>query len=188
MAQNTWKNHFERAFIEPQDIDDNGRIVFECKLCAKCFAIELVDEHFNSPLHQMLVNVERNIQENPVALVYRLWQTRIASVGLPSWRNAIQAKIFDGSFNHSISLAKTDQLKEAKSLFTKYHRMEVISLVELAVWKAMCIASYRCTPGVHQGYHDWLQWTRHGWKSAKSETRLSNEIGIVICALLPFVE
>jgi hypothetical protein len=106
--QNTRKNHFERAFIEPQDIDDNGRVVLECKLCTVCFTIELIDEHFNSPLHQTRVKEERHIQENPVALVYRLWQTRMTSMGLPSWRTAIQSKIFDGLFNHNISLAKTD--------------------------------------------------------------------------------
>jgi hypothetical protein len=127
---------------------------------------------------------ERSIQENPVYLGYRLWQTQIESLGLPSWKCAIQAKMFDALFYHSNPLSNTDHLNDVKVLLTKYHRMERISLVELAVWKAVCIG----TCGTNQGHLEWAQWTRHGWKRAKNETRQSNEIAVVIAALLPFVE
>jgi hypothetical protein len=188
------RNHFCRALIEPALGDDNDQIEFECQLCGgDNFTLDAVDEHCSLQTHIDGIQQIRKTQENPIVFAYSVLKDRIEDLGLQRWRNEIEAKFFKELVQTTIILPSTSignnkPLKEAIALLLKYETMEEISLLELAVWKAMCLATITSKPNASLGYYEWLEWTRHGWKCAKNDTRRSNAIGIVISSVLPFMK
>jgi hypothetical protein len=64
-------------------------------------------------------------------------------------------------------------------------RQEQCYLLELAVWKSMCIMHI---PGNLSDAFAWSDWHRAGWKIRKSEVRNSNSINVVVTAVIPFLD
>jgi len=61
-------------------------------------------------------------------------------------------------------------------------------LLELAVWKVVCMT---ITPTLPTASHDplfWREWFHDGWKTHKETARKSNKIGIIIRSVLPFIK
>mmetsp|Transcript_22523 Transcript_22523/g.49073 ORF Transcript_22523/g.49073 Transcript_22523/m.49073 type:complete len:270 (-) Transcript_22523:156-965(-) len=63
--------------------------------------------------------------------------------------------------------------------------LETISLLELAVWKALCCAN--CPDDV-TGYFGFQQWLKEGWKSKKGQYRRSGEVVAIMKSVMPFVD
>jgi hypothetical protein len=113
----------------------------------------------------------------------------VEQLGLQAWRIDVQAALFRylmaGSSKAELKSGDTeDQLfRAAVSTLLKHHHSERVALLELAVWKATCLAQMPVT-----GYHAAQEWIMGGWKKMKLEQRRSNDITVVVTAVLPFLE
>jgi hypothetical protein len=142
------------------------------------------------------------MQCNPAVRKTAAYQRRIDGLGLPAWQADVQAKLYWVLLYQDVSeRPQVIQMKAAAdAILAKYERMEIVSLLELAVWKSICIVSPQqpraTTTNSHSSksdcnvvqkfdYHTWQEWSRQGWKSVKASLRKSNEIGIIITLVLP---
>ena len=110
---------------------------------------------------------------------------RIDCLGLPAWRDAVQASLFrylslqdEGNDDNS--------LQPAYRILNKYEHWERIALLELAVWKAICLVKMpaeACTD-----YYAAKKWLDSGWKTLKSAQRQSNAVDIVLSRVVPFLD
>jgi hypothetical protein len=87
-----------------------------------------------------------------------------------------------------------ERMAQAELVLTKFEFMELTSLLEMAAWKAVCIAVPACYSPVvvaaaaaARDHHAWQEWMREGWKGSKSVTRRTNEIVIIVLSVLPFL-
>jgi hypothetical protein len=78
--------------------------------------------------------------------------------------------------------------KQSTAMVDEYVHKQRMGLLELAVWKAICLVRMQWSPGgTTLDYYAMQDCWRHGWKANKSATRNSNEIGIILQAVLPFM-
>ena len=109
--------------------------------------------------------------------------TRIDRLGLPAWRDAVQACLF-----RYLSLqgeADTNNLQQAHVILNKYEHWEGIALLELAVWKAICLVEM--PPEACGDYYAAKAWLDSGWKILKPAQRQSNAVDIVLSRVVPFL-
>jgi hypothetical protein len=183
-------NHFDKPYLASRGIDVEGNALFECKLCLSVVLAEDVDQHCESIDHKARTLCAKNIHGSPFAFACVELRSRIDGLGSKIWRNEIKAKLHDSFLLGSLMGPSFDykpEIKRAKELVGKYERMERVALLDLAVWKSMSIATFQPN-SERQGYHEWLEWMRHGWKTAKSKTQRCNEIDIVITSVCPFLD
>jgi hypothetical protein len=88
------------------------------------------------------------------------------------------------------SVLASSTLAEAKALLKKYELMERLSLLELAVWKSVCMR--RVGDNV-KTVEDAISIAtriahRDSWRKYQTEMRKSNTMGIVIKHVLPFLD
>jgi hypothetical protein len=182
--------HFDKPYLVSRGSDDEGNFSFECKVCQTTLIAENVETHCASEGHKGQVRGAKNLQGNPFAFACIILHSRIDGLGSPIWRDKIRAELIESFVLCAFKGAVFDQkpeIKKAKELVSNYERRERVALLELAVWESICIATFQPNPE-NQGYHEWLGWTWHGWKSAKSKTQRCNEIGIIIDVVCSFLE
>jgi hypothetical protein len=98
---------------------------------------------------------------------------RIDQLGLRAWQSEVIVHDRPPVLVPDIPVERT---KEPKCC--KFVRMERVSLSELAVWKAVCVA------GKDKGcYLSWQEWLREGWRGGEAEVRPTREINIVIVSV-----
>jgi hypothetical protein len=177
---------------------------YRCELCDKILPKLVLKHHCQSKSHVSRVKQVQRMQCNPAVRKTAAYQRRIDGLGLPAWQEDVQAKLYWVLLYQDVSeRPQVIQMKAAAdAILAKYERMEIVSLLELAVWKAICIVSPQqpraTTTNSHSSksdcnvvqkfdYHTWQEWSRQGWKSVKASLRKSNEIGIIITLVLPFL-
>jgi hypothetical protein len=123
------------------------------------------------------------MQSNPMTAKSGDLQLRVEQLGLKAWRSEVIAQLYWCLlYQFSSDNTANESMKAAQTLLVQLEHLERVSLLELAVWKAVCIATK--DNGCH---HSWQEWLGEGWKAAKPETRSAREIGIVIESVLPFL-
>jgi hypothetical protein len=119
---------------------------------------------------------------------------RRASELFETWENHVLAQLLHymaGAIDGSTDTYQ--HLGEAGRLLEKYERMERLSLLELAVWKATCrrhAGEVKVDPSNLKTVEDTIRFAekqRTVWKDYKTELRHSNAIEIVMSQVIPFV-
>jgi hypothetical protein len=177
--------HCDHVYLIPEYNDNDGMASFWCELCGVSVDSAHVDHHCLGADHKSRWQGVKNLQSCPFSFTCIGLHARIDKLGSQHWQNAIKAHLLRtliGSDYNYKTFAK-----KATALVVMYERRERVALLELAVWKAMSIATFQSNFERH-GYHEWLEWMRHGWKAANSKMHRCNEIGIVIVAVCPFLE
>jgi hypothetical protein len=116
---------------------------------------------------------------------------RSETLGLQAWRDKIQASIFRCvAYDHLSpeNCAPTTwkrRYNEAYSLVDQLDSLEQkerLSLLELAVWKALCLVDM---PAMTV-YVEAMEWHAYKWQSNKSKYRRSNASAVIVAAVLLF--
>jgi hypothetical protein len=168
--------------------------VSHCVLCAKDLATDLDREgHCEKKEHRLRVRAVHALQQSDIAMHCAMLQNRM-DAEMPD-RNShvpMQLEMYWILLNYhpmeGFEWFSKVIAKKATAMVDEYALKQRMWLLELAVWKALCLirmpfASEATTPD----YHMLQDWCRHGWKVNKSATRNSNEIGIILRAVLPFM-
>jgi hypothetical protein len=118
-------------------------------------------------------------------------QHRIDELSVRSWQLEVQSHLYPLLLNqHSIDDSETLwQMRSAKAALFKYERREAIALLELAVWKAVCLVNDDDDDDQmtkRKGYLSWKVWSTVGWKESKGALHNTNAVGIIVMAVLPF--
>jgi hypothetical protein len=175
-------------FLTPRGNDEDGKALFWCELCGKMVRADQVHPHCADASHRTTWQGATNVQNSPLAFGFINLHSRIEQLG-SNWQTEIKAQFYNSFLQRDLmghSFDSAGAIKEANELVNLYESRERVALLELAVWKAICVAKFQ--PKQIQGYHEWLAWTWHGWKSEKSKTQGCNEISIVIAAVRPFID
>jgi hypothetical protein len=169
-------------------------VSFKCEICKVAMKECDVNNHCKQHTHIARVQQIQKMQQKPMVVIVAALQHRIELLGIYAWQYEIQAKLYwillyQGAYDGSDSISSTEAKKlllEAEKLLVRFEQMERISLLKLAVWKAVCLAIPENT-AAQKDYHSWQQWALAGWKTNKSTRRKANEIGIIVAAVLPFL-
>jgi hypothetical protein len=173
------------AYLSRRGNGANGKALFWCELCTKLVEADEVVLHCIEARH---MQGAKNVHNSPLAFGFINLHSRIEQLG-SSWQMEIKAKLYDSFLRRDLvgpSFDSTNAIQEANELVDEYEDMERSVLLELAVWKAMCIATFQSKPE-SQSLHDLLDWMRHGWKDAKSKTQGCSEIEIITDAVDDFL-
>jgi hypothetical protein len=164
-------------------------ISYKCELCEDVGMTEKeLNNHCGRNPHISRVSQIRQMQQNQSVVQCAALQPRIDELGLRAWQSEVESKLYWTLLNHGAidrTLA-TQRMVEAEALIQKYEGMERIALLELAIWKAVCIVNPDSTIA-RNDYHFWQEWAREGWKCSKSTMRKANAIAIIMTAVLPFL-
>lgn len=77
-----------------------------------------------------------------------------------------------------------DSLPSIEAPLNEYLHIERISILHLAVWKAITVVEfYDKTAGPHASW----TWFNRGWKAHKKKTRPSGSIGTIVKLVIPFL-
>jgi hypothetical protein len=195
----TIETHYKRAFIIPKKSDKDGKSVYHCNLCNTELEADLIKSHCSSVRHHLrLSSVSHSqLQNNELAYACACLQPRIDKLGSQKWKWHVEASLYRAFMGEIIVDSSKREIIKAKELILKYEKAEKIAMLELAIWKAMCISTYSDNEVIHGkqkqqsqqhgGHYAWMEWTRRGWKQIKSEKRGCNEIGIVIAGVVPYL-
>jgi hypothetical protein len=165
--------------------------VSRCVLCEKDLATHLDrDAHCNDEEHKHRVNIVDGLQQNMIAMHCAMLQNRMDDE-MPDRHSQIPVQL--DMFWTLLNCHPSKQVlwypkiltNEASAMIDGNILKRRMCLLELAVWKAMCLLHMVVTPT--GDYHALQDWCRCGWKANKSAKRNSNEIGIIVRAVLPFV-
>jgi hypothetical protein len=172
--------HSNHAHIALEGTNERGMVHFQCLLCKTSMMNDgEVHAHCRQADHIASVEALRKLQQSPFNFVCAALRPRIQALGLLTWQTEIEAAMYRMSLQQFMTHGVKEKIDDINALVTKYERMERVSLLELAVWKAMSMSTFQRKQANH-GYQEW-------WESAKSETRSSNEITVVIVAVVPFL-
>jgi hypothetical protein len=171
--------------------DTANAAVSRCVLCEKDLATDLDrDAHCNDEKHKLRVDILYGLQQNTIAMHCAMLQNRMDDE-MPD-RNSqipVQLHMFWTLLNchPSVGVQWFPEVltEQSTAMIDEYLHKQRMGLLELAVWKAMCLLHMVVTPT--RDYHTLQDWCRCGWKANKSAKRNSNEIGIIVRAVLPFV-
>ncbi|KAL7573948.1 hypothetical protein ACA910_001959 [Epithemia clementina (nom. ined.)] len=78
-------------------------------------------------------------------------------------------------------------IQEAECLLDRYEQRERISLLQLAVWKYSCMADLP-DHKLLTSLAAWKLWEKDGWKVGKKKHFQSNEVVILMDAVVPFLQ
>jgi hypothetical protein len=157
---------------------------YSCALCNFTAVEPLFELHCKEEEHVCRVQAICLMQENRIARQCVEVHFRADQLGLPAWRTEVFGQLYwcllyQTSRDHDNN---NKRMNAAKRVLFEFEHRERVSLLELAVWKAVCIAVK--DNGCH---HSWQEWFRDGWKSCKPRVRAANEIGIIVTSVLPFL-
>lgn len=131
-------------------VKQHGRGNYECLLCQTgCIKKRNVKSHFRGAHHFKAYNKVKAMGEGtshnkvnemkcrPFSVYAKSNQKRIERLSCRKWRDDIKSFVYDiscWSKNHSFDNACSSDV--ISKLISRYERMEVISLLELAIWTA----------------------------------------------------
>jgi hypothetical protein len=114
---------------------------------------------------------------------------RSQTLGLEAWRDKVQASIFRCRAYDRLSMednAPTTQqqrLERVHAILGRLEQKERLSLLELAIWKALCLLDM---PAMTD-YMEARQWHTYKWQSNKSKYQRSNASAVIVAAVLLFL-
>lgn len=183
------------SFITPH-YDIVTGLSYTCEICKEVTMKECeVDSHCAQNPHVSRVHQIQRMQQNPSVVQMAALQHRIEKLGLCAWQYEVQSKLYwillyDGASNNDGTIAAAVDcdvlMYDAETLLLKFEYRERLALLELAVWKAVCIAISE-NASEQKDYHSWQNWVREGWKENKITMRDANEIGITVASVSPFL-
>ena len=148
---------------------------------------KIVRSHLNGCHHQLNLSSERLIERTKKVRV-TCPATEIEKLGLLRWRQQIKADIHDYIFDssdvvHEVPSSVTHQLQ-------KYTKLEKISLLELAVWKASCLwfdgsLSFRTMQDI---LDQWAIDKSFDPVTYKAERRFTSSTAVIMRGVLQFLE
>jgi hypothetical protein len=167
-------------------------VVRHCVLCEKDLATDADrDAHYDGKAHKQHVSALYGMQQSQVAMHCATLQERM-DIEMPDRTThiPIQLKMYWILLNcHPMTVNRVwcpeILTAQATAMIDEYVLKQSMWLLELAVWKAMCMLS--SSGATTLDYYTVQAWLHHGWKVNKSAMRNSNEIGIILRAVLPFM-
>jgi hypothetical protein len=103
----------------------------------------------------------------------------------PATKNAMEAALYR---YFAASVPFPDRyLEQAIDLMNRYKNAERLVLLELAIWKALCVLQMTSHVG-SVDYYAMQQWMREGWKMCKAEQRHSNAASVIVPAVMQYLE
>jgi hypothetical protein len=177
---------FHNGCIDPDSID--GVPIWKCMLCSLSFENhgESARTHLQSELHERRMrDVACLKREAAIQWKHKIHplESRIEQLGSDDQKDKIYGKLYRAIFKNNYD-DKTDYLQQAKDALLKYEVIEGVCLLELAIWKAICIL-HPSEPSTD--YYFWKKWMERGWKINKRTMRRSRDISIVMENVLPFI-
>jgi hypothetical protein len=163
--------------------------LYRCELCDESMRGDCIDTHCCIKARDHRLNQWHVFTRHPPARACAELQHRADQLGLRAWRADVESKLFWILLNAANDRGGFQMIPSARALVEKYERRERMALLELAVWKAVCILHpERCDIAVkRKGYLAQQNWARHEWREHKAALRTANEIDIVITCVLPFL-
>ena len=141
--------------------DDDGSL--RCLLCRTGWMFRKPGKHFHGSTHRKKYYAVKRAEEEAQAAEatrtrnagclstvewFQSYVGRVASLGLPQWQHHVQSQLFRSFFpsaSNGSTICANGMTEEQKhstlELILKYERMEVTSLLELALWKASIVSS-----------------------------------------------
>jgi hypothetical protein len=165
--------------------------VYKCELCDFVMNSDSeIHPHCQTNDHIDRVKEVQALQAQPSVVWSAAMQVRVDKLGSWTWQSAMYRQLYWCLIYQSLRdrPVNVERMAQAERLLAKFEFMEQVSLLEMAAWKAVCIALPVCSAMVAtRDYHAWQEWMREGWKGCKSATRRANEIGIIVSSVLPFL-
>jgi hypothetical protein len=161
----------------------------KCRLCETTLRQEHIAQHCNQALHKLFVAQLQWVQGDSTTAKCALLQQRLDSLPDKAFHAQVQCKLYWTMFNRSSS-QDGKLLQEVESLVAEHEVKERRCLLELAAWKAACLANPSSDSIIStcNNYHSWQDWSRNGWKGNKKAMRNSNGIGIIVQYVSLFLE
>jgi hypothetical protein len=162
---------------------------YKCELCAvTVYTDNAMDVHCYSREHENRLGLVLNVQNNEVALQCAQLQHRIDRLSARSWQLEVQSRLYPLLLNQTKThnSETKGQMRSAEAALLKYERRETVALLELAVWKALCMVNDDHLTK-RKDYLSWKVWSTVGWKENKNALQNANDIGIIFMAVLPFL-
>jgi hypothetical protein len=172
--------------------EDFGNDYFSCLLCNEQQKTNnYIRSHCQSANHvdRMVALVERRKSSQKalefIRSKYALMEPRIQRLGSSTWRDSMRKEVFPEALSVIMTGKSSAELKweTMEALLCKHEKMEQVSLLELAVWKASCVMD----KSEDLTYYAMLAWKSNGWKESKAKMRHSNAIDVIIHNTLPFL-
>jgi hypothetical protein len=104
---------------------------------------------------------------------------RLELLGSPAWKDAVRAALF----SHLIADCPKGLLTKAMHTLVKYEQRERLALLELAIWKDLCLQKMP-----DSDYSKAVEWMKSGWKTLKQELRNSSAIVTVVSLVRPYIQ
>jgi hypothetical protein len=116
--------------------------------------------------------------------IYRTipYWTRLARLKCVNEQNEACAALFKFIFSNYCE--EDGAKKEVEKILARCYLRERICMLELAVWKAMCLKEL--DPSEMTDLHYWFNWCRDGWKTRKGDFRYSSAMAVIVSRVLPF--
>ena len=186
-------------------IYDSDTRFYKCCLCGTGLMTEAAQKyHISGRYHRNKINESHVARQRFLDLA--CWNdetmtlnSRAKALGLQKWTTEAQSAILCSLERmHKVSAKEakqcgrlrvipspTDQaLKEARNIIDHFEQMERLSLLELAVWKALCTLEH---PFPMMNLKEIRAWETEGWKAAKSRFRRHRGINIILSQVVPFL-
>ena len=139
-------------------------------------------DHCCSAHHKKKIASLREMQDQVKTTLQILHEThslsRVPRLHSEQWQDKVFGMFFRGMFykNHNITSERVERV------LSHYNLVDSLSLLELAVWKAICLEN-----APESGYVQMMAWHRGGWKTLKEQKRRCNAIYIVLHGVLPYL-
>jgi hypothetical protein len=166
---------------------------YKCELC-DCImnADSEIHSHCQTNDHIDRVKQVQALQAQPTVVWSTTMQVRVDQLGSWVWQSAMYRQLYWCLIYQPLrdKPVNMERMAQAELLLAKFEFMEKASLLEMAAWKAVCIAlpaSLSQASAASRDYHAWQEWMREGWKGCKSAARNANEIVIIVASVLPFL-
>jgi hypothetical protein len=158
-----------------------------CVLCEKdLLAASDRDAHCQEKGHQLSVAALHGMQQSEIAMHCAMLQNRMDAEMMDRY-SQIPVQLHCHPLKDLVWLPKV--LTKKATAMVDEHALQVrMSLLELAVWKKMCLIHMPPPPAASTlDYYVLMDWCQNGWKVNKKEMRNANEIGIILRLVLPFM-
>jgi hypothetical protein len=151
------------------------------------------DAHCQETWYEISVRKLHGMQQSEIAMHCAMLQNRM-DVKMPDRKSHIpvQLEMYWTLLNCHPMKDATWLLqvvaKDATAMVDEHALKVRMALLELAVWKTMCLIHLPPPPAASTlDYYVLMDWCQNGWKVNKKGMRNTNEIGIILRLVLPFM-
>jgi hypothetical protein len=169
----------------------SGYTFYTCTICnlvaenKEPVVVSDVAQHNQDPYHlqrQMILLRGQEVACEKLRRASEMARKLEAARAPDSMRMRLSLYLFSPSLS---SLVREDSiLRKIEDDLKRYQKNEPLTLLELAVWKAACIARRKDDPA---SYYAAVEWWRRGWKVNKVVARRDSMIEIVLKNVVPFL-